>query len=292
MINYLFYYFNVVFLLLAAVAAVLAGLIVRANRKRLPTRWQRVCCFGLVFFSGAAVALTLLREPPRGFTLGQLANWNWDALLTGGLDMTHWLNVLLFVPPAFFGTMLWRHPVPVAAIGLGASVAIEAVQAVTEVGGNDVIDLVCNTLGAFAGAWIAAVVVALHDTAAGKGFPVGRLAGLLAAMAVAVAGTVGGSWLRSAQLQTAAAAQLDAAFTGTALSETDEWYEQLWDELPTGLSQSDYTTGHTDGRYQIRFDTSYLMATSCVTATWTADGYATVRGQGADCASLYPEGDD
>ncbi|NEK92954.1 VanZ family protein, partial [Modestobacter muralis] len=72
-------------------------------------------------------------------------------------------NVALFVPPAVLGTLLTRRPLTVLLVAAGASVAIEALQALVPALARacDTNDWAMNSAGATIGVLLAAVVLAL-----------------------------------------------------------------------------------------------------------------------------------
>lgn len=63
-------------------------------------------------------------------------------------------NILLFVPLALLVGLAWRRPIAGALLAIGASAAIEAVQALVLVVGRacDTSDLITNSIGAVLGA--------------------------------------------------------------------------------------------------------------------------------------------
>lgn len=79
-------------------------------------------------------------------------------------------NVALFVPLGVYLRLLltrWRWPLTILG-GASLSIAFEGAQFVLELGRSDLTDVVSNTAGAFAGAVLAAVALALFGAGVGR----------------------------------------------------------------------------------------------------------------------------
>jgi VanZ family protein len=126
----------------------------------------------LLTLTGASLAVVL------GVTTVPSGGWRNFGLTTNALDsivrnvqpqrsdLTAWahagdgpLNVVLFVPLAFFLALLLRRPVTAALACVLLSVAIECYQSALTTRVGDFTDVVANGLGAGAGAFLAALVL-------------------------------------------------------------------------------------------------------------------------------------
>jgi len=98
---------------------------------------------------------------PTGHRLTGVGVCGTQLTTTGGLtSLQGLLNVLLFIPAAGMLTLASGRPTDGIAAGIGLSAAVEAVQALIPPLGRScqLHDLIANTLGAFAGAGLAAAV--------------------------------------------------------------------------------------------------------------------------------------
>ncbi|WP_417563747.1 VanZ family protein [Microbacterium sp.] len=68
-------------------------------------------------------------------------------------------NIVLFVPMGFFLTLLFRHPLFGAVIGIAASAAVEIAQIVIPDRTPTVRDILSNSIGAAVGALLAWLIV-------------------------------------------------------------------------------------------------------------------------------------
>lgn len=75
-------------------------------------------------------------------------------------------NVAFFLPLGMLLAVIFRKVWPVVVVSAGLSVAIEVAQYVFSLGRTDVTDLICNTVGALAGALITALFLQWSTTAA------------------------------------------------------------------------------------------------------------------------------
>ena len=80
--------------------------------------------------------------------------------MVGGSEL---MNVLLFMPLAFFAVLATRRPLPVAVAAVGLSVLIELVQSWTERGVCETRDLLNNSVGAVVAVGVAALLRSLTD---------------------------------------------------------------------------------------------------------------------------------
>jgi hypothetical protein len=197
------------------------------------------------------------------------------------------LNIVLFVPPAFFGTLLWPAPLRVTGIAALCSLAVELAQPLIGVGANDAMDLLANTAGALIGAGAATAVRLLRDLLVDRRVGLARVAKLAVGVAVAAAVGVGGpAWAASAG-QAAAVERLDQLFAGTTLADYDRHRDTTWDaELadlvresgrPTAISYRGETKALERYTWQVYF------AVRCVIAEWTPTGFTTVQLSGGAC---------
>ncbi len=139
-------------------------------------RWPGRVTTGTIWLITTILAvLAITQLPAQGFAAiknipwanahRRLINWPFQSDLTAGWATPGWwLNVALFVP---VGTVLAAHTNPrhhralLAASGL--SVAVESLQAVTQLRSADLVDIAANTFGAACG--VALWTVAIRQTA-------------------------------------------------------------------------------------------------------------------------------
>jgi hypothetical protein len=76
---------------------------------------------------------------------------NWAELPGAVTDPGWWLNVVLFAPAAAVWAWLVRRPTVIALVLIGASFAIETMQATVMTGIDDIADFVANSIGVVAG---------------------------------------------------------------------------------------------------------------------------------------------
>lgn len=259
-------------------------------RRRLGGPWRRLLFGAFGLSVGLVIAATLLRDPWGGACLDCLADWQWERVLAGRVGTDVWLNVVLFVPLAFFGTLLWRAPWRTAGAAVLLSLTIEIVQPLLGAGVNDLMDLIANGAGALIGAGGAAVLLLVGDAVRDRRLDLPRLAKVTLSVAAGVAVLIGvPAWAATAQ-QATAVDRLEEVFAGTTLADYranrdgDEWGDglaALWTEFgrPTmsGLGG--------DGIARERFTWNIYFAVRCVFAEWTPDGFAAVPRDGADCTA-------
>lgn len=278
-------------LLLAAVLAV-AFAATWLLRDRLPGRPRRVLCFLLLVSLGLVLGVTLLREAPLGTCLECLTDWRIDRLLDGRITTETLLNVLLFIPPAFLATLLWRHPFRVTTLLVLLSVGIEVLQALVGVGANDLLDVLANAVGALIGSWAGWVAGLVGDAVVAWRLDGGWRfdgreavkAGALAVGAVAVwwAGTAWGADAR----QAAAVARLEERFGGTTLADYRRWEsEDALDERVYAMGTTWPDESSSDGSTaRVRFPVRFFLLERCVIATWDEAGFSTRREAGPICS--------
>lgn len=257
-------------------------------RRRLGGR-SRLVLFGLLMLSvGVVVLVTLLREMQFSFCPSCVGDWTGvDKILAGAVGTDVALNVLLFVPPAFLATLLWRAPWRVAGLAAVGSLAIELLQALIGVGASDWMDLLVNTVGALIGAGLGALVLWVRDVIVDRRVEVGRTAKLAVSLAAGVALFAGGpAWLASNR-QAAGVKLMMGSFAGTTLADytanrDTSWGSKLhlfWEETgqPTMTSRSDDTVARERATWNIYF------AVRCVIGEWTPTGFSTLTGSGTAC---------
>lgn len=272
----------------AAVVLLVAGLLTWALRQRFSGPGARLAWFLFVFSLGDVVLATLLREPPTGPCVACLDEWDWGKVLTGTAGTDVLLNLVLFVPPAFLATLLWRAPWRVTGTGFLVSLLIEIAQPILGVGVNDAIDLVANTAGALIGAGAAAVLLVILDAARNQRLDGRRSVRVGLVVAVCAAVLVGGpAWASTAQ-QSAVADQLQRYFAGTTLADYAALRDTTWEAKltqvaadighPTVIGRSDDTVARE------RYSWSIYFAERCVIAEWTPSGFTTIRLDGTACS--------
>ena len=155
---------------LAVVALVSLAAAVAARDWRpgpLGVHWPAAC-----LAAGSAVGIALVTLTPRGYAWSpgttQLVPFHTFRNYLDGYDSAQTMllyvvgNVLLFVPLGLFVHLALRRPVALTvALGLLASVTVEVLQLPIWSRSSDVDDVMLNTLGAAAGATLAAVVLRL-----------------------------------------------------------------------------------------------------------------------------------
>lgn len=91
----------------------------------------------------------------------QLLWWTRGADVPRGADILGWgFNAVLFIPVAFFTTLLWLRPWLVAGVLVAVSMLVETAQAMVLTGRPDQLDLLANSAGAFIGAALGRLVMA------------------------------------------------------------------------------------------------------------------------------------
>jgi hypothetical protein len=195
-------------------------------RHRLASRSRVLIGFLLVVSIGLVVQMTLLRDAPMGSCVECLADWRADRLASGSVSTETLLNVLLFIPPAFLATLLWRHPWRVASMAALLSLGIEVAQPLLGVGANDLVDVFANAVGALLGAWLGWALGFVHASVAQRRMDTReatRMGGIaVAAVAVAWFGSAWGAGLRQATV----AEGLERVFAGTTVADYLAWEAQ------------------------------------------------------------------
>lgn len=254
-------------------------------RDRLASRTRMLLGFLLVVAIGLIAQVTLLRDAPMGACVECLAEWRTDRVSSGSVGTETLLNVLLFIPPAFLATLLWRHPWRVTSMAALLSLGIEVVQPLLGVGANDVLDVLANTIGAFIGAWMAWALGFVRVSVAVRRLDTSEAARVVGVAAVAVVvATLGSAWGADMR-QTTVAERLERVFAGTSLDDYIAWAAQ--DRLsvevfargpawPTDASV-DETAAH------VTFPTRFYLSGRCVIATWDHDGFSTEHADGQAC---------
>ncbi len=268
-------------------AVVVAALGTWLLRNRLPGRARRLLGFLLLVSVGMVVVATLLREPASGSCWACLGDWGLGRLRTGQVGTEVALNIVLFVPPAFFATLLWPAPLRITGVAALASLAIEVVQPLLGVGVNDAMDLLANTAGALIGAGAATAVRLLRDLLVGRRVGLARVAKLAVGVAAVAAVGVGGpAWVASVR-QAAATDRLEQLFAGTTLADFERHRDTTWDApLADVVRESGRPTAigyRGDSKALERYTWEVYFAVRCVIAEWTPDGFTTVQLSGGGC---------
>jgi hypothetical protein len=269
------------------VAVVVAAVGTWLLRNRLPGRAQRLLGFLLLVSIGLVVVATLLREPPLGSCWACFGDWGLGRIRIGQVSTEAALNIVLFVPPAFFATLLWPAPLRVTGIAALCSLAIEVAQPLIGVGANDAMDLLANTAGALIGAGAATAVGLLRDLLVDRPVRPARVAKLAVGVAVAAAVGVGGpAWAASAWQQ-AATEKLEQLFAGTTLADFDRHRDTTWDARLDDLVQEwgrpTAISYRGEDKALERYTWEVYFAVRCVVAEWTPTGFTTVQLTGGAC---------
>ena len=145
-------------------AGVLVGMVVLGVAGLLAARrwgWRPVPSVLAGISLGVVVGVTLSRTPPDWMRVyavdGPFCHLSGFSL-NGSNEL---LNVLLFMPLAFFAVLATRRALPVAVLAVGLSVLIELVQSLTNRGVCETQDLLNNTVGVVVAAGAAALLVPL-----------------------------------------------------------------------------------------------------------------------------------
>lgn len=250
-------------------------------------RGRQVLFFLLVLSTGLVVLVTLLREPPAGLCLSCFGNWGLARVLTGTVGTDVLLNVVLFVPPAFLTTLLWRAPWLTIGIAALVSLAIEVIQPVLGLGANDAIDLLANTAGGAIGAAAAALLLLVFDSIRDRRIDLGRTARVAGSLTIGAAVLIGGPAWAANTLQAATSAQLLQLFEGTTLADYQANRNTTWEaklaqvhadaRTPTVIGRSD------DAVARERYTWNVYFAVRCVIAEWTPTGFTTIQLSGPTC---------
>lgn len=255
-------------------------------RKRLG-RGRGVLFFGVLASLGLVFVATLLRDPWTGACVECLGDWYLEKVLTGTVYTDVWLNVVLFVPLAFFATLLWQAPWRTAGAAVLLSLAIEIAQPLIGAGANDLMDLVANTAGALIGAGAGAVVLLAADLIRRRRLDAGRLARVAVSLAAGAALLFGApAWAATAR-QSATIDQLQELFAGTTLSDYEENWEGAWaepfEQLYLDSGRPTVTFRADDALVRKRYTWNIYFAVRCVFAEWTPEGFTATPRSGAVC---------
>lgn len=271
----------------AVVAFGVALAVTWALHRPLRTWLRQVGFFLLTFSTGMVVVTTLLRGRwSGGVCLDCLGSWGLARVLAGRINLEAWLNVALFVPPAFFAVLLWRAPWrTVAAAALG-SFAIEIVQPAVGVGVNDLMDLVANTAGTGLGAAAGAVVMLVADSIRDRHLDLGRTLRVGLSLAVGTAIVVGGAAAIGMGRQAASAARLHELFDGSTLSDYQA-HRADWDAKLATLRRASgrpiMTHLASESTARVLFTWDIYFTPRCVIAEWTPTGFDTTTLTGDAC---------
>jgi hypothetical protein len=122
-------------------------------------RWLRRPGWAVLVGAATVVLLVATTVANRGWvrssgSIGDQLTWwtrNWAELPGAVTDPGWWLNVVLFAPAAAVWAWLVRRPTVIALVLIGASFAIETMQATVMTGIDDIADFVANSIGVVAG---------------------------------------------------------------------------------------------------------------------------------------------
>jgi nitrate/nitrite transporter NarK len=155
----------------AAVAVTVATLAVaRPFGRRLATRYgcSRAVAVLFVIAVGVVLALTLTPNQPSGIPLPrpphflqQLGDGRliWAKLVTPPDDSEELANIAIYLPAGFLGRFVWGSVGRATSFGLVLTVFVETCQYGVIGRAGSVTDIRNNTLGAFFGALLAALVI-------------------------------------------------------------------------------------------------------------------------------------
>ncbi|MFE2296541.1 VanZ family protein [Streptomyces sp. NPDC059452] len=197
------------------------------------------------------------------------------------------MNVALFVPAAFFWTLLTGSPPRVLAAMAGLSFLVECLQAVTGLGANDVADLIANSAGGALGVLVGSLVLRFRRRTDGT-LRLSRRQRVLTAggTAVLVAAAVAGVFLGAEQRQASLERELHGRFAGTGLETYSAWEadDSLYEEVFDAASVlADGTHQREDG-VRVRYPASFLGLPRCVFVEWAPGDVAVHRGSGRECS--------
>lgn len=288
--NVIAYFLQPQVLVRGAVVVLVAVACTWLLRRRLGGRGRAVLFLAFLLSAGLVVLVTLLREPTFTFCPSCAGEW-WgvDKVLAGAVGTDVMLNVVLFVPPVFLATLLWRAPWRTAGIAAVVSLVIEVLQPVIGVGANDWMDLLVNTVGALIGAGLGALALWVRDAIVDRRVEVGRTVRLAVSLAAGVALFVGGpAWLASDR-QVLGVKLMMGNFAGTTLADYQanrdtSWGPKVtvfWEETgrPTMSSRRDDTIARERATWNIYF------AVRCVIGEWTPTGFTTITDSGTACTA-------
>jgi hypothetical protein len=138
----------------AVVGAAVALLLCRPLARRFASR-PAVALLGML----SALLVALVTVANRGIDVSsdslpqQLLWWTRGLDVPHGSDVLGWVfNVVLFIPVAFFATLLARRPSLVAGCLIAVSFAVETAQALFLTGRPDQLDVLANSIGSVIGA--------------------------------------------------------------------------------------------------------------------------------------------
>lgn len=236
----------------------------------------------------AILSFTLVRggwptdiDPRRGFTW---APFGWMRFSTEiGTSQEIWFNVVLFVPAALLlTTVAAQRPLRILVALAALSAAVEVIQGTLQIGSPDLSDVLANSLGSLIGVLLgsAAAYLGKWTTRPSRS----DLAVLVVLSAVLIASIPLGAALRQHQFEK----QAMQRFRGQTLEEYQEWAAN--DELETRV----FSMGGTfsSGAYErkgmvvVRYPTSFMGITQCVTVTWTVEGNSVAGKSGNACTTF------
>ncbi|MCA0295552.1 MAG: VanZ family protein [Actinobacteria bacterium] len=274
-----------------AIILVVAIGLTMAFRRRLGATSRRVAFFLAMLSVGGIIQATLLRDPPTVSCVECLTHWSLDRLVSGHVGTDTALNIALFVPLGLFATLLWKAPFRVTGAGALLSLAIEIAQPLLGVGANDLADIAANTLGAFLGAGLAAVILLVRDTIASRHLDLRRFATLALTILVTVGLAVGISIGGADAVRSAGAEQLNTMFAGTTRADYQR-NEEAWAPRLEAFWKANRTPtndAYNDEQVALqRYTWTFYWTTRCVVARWDTDGFRTEAADGRQCTERLP----
>lgn len=280
--------------MLAGIATllVLAMALTWALRTRLASNARRVGFFLFVLAAGSIILVTVVREPPQTWCPNCLVpDWGLPRFLNGSLGTEGLLNVVLFVPAAFFAVLVWRAPLRTVAVAAVSSLMIEVVQPLIGVGVNDVTDLATNVAGAMVGAAAGAATMLIVDSTKQRRFLAKRTVAVTVGVVVVAALTLGVPTLLANQRQAQAHTQLTKLYNQTTLSDYRAHADTEWQPQRTAFWVANGTpteeTYVTDTVARTRYTWTTFGVVRCVIGEWTPGGFVVIDAAGLACRTPF-----
>jgi membrane-associated protease RseP (regulator of RpoE activity) len=267
---------------LLAVSVPIARVLAHRSRDRSAIEW-----FAGLAAAAPIVAFTLLRgEVPGEFDVGGLFDWSAGAfsyLSRDPLSSSQFqLNVALFVPAGVVWYCLTRRTGRTWAALVLASLLIECIQALTDIGANDLVDLVANSVGALAGVGSGFIVVAVvgdqrREISQRRRFQL--VAALIAVIALISVGAFVGASRRQAHVR----AVLEERFRGTDWTEVNELIAADFESVLHAVDgvRADGRAG--SDQIVLRYPATFFGLDRCVYVTWTPQAMEIRSATGGEC---------
>jgi VanZ like family len=263
----------------------------------------------LAFLTLASIALIIaftLRPQDIAPWLGDVAGggapvpgslaWITDSRLWDGATRlrTGWiLNAALFLPAGLTVGLATGRPLRTLLALVGLSFVLEVVQGLTFVGSADPSDLVANSVGAAAGAAIAAGTRLIRPREDGEpeGRRTWRVLVTLAVVVLVAIGSVGVTLAYVADARRAdLRAELSTAFEGSTSAQIAQAIDSDdgFDELLTRVSVRPDYIGRVGSSSQLeaRYTTQFLGLYRCVFVRWDPSGFGLRSAAGSACSTF------